>query len=107
MDQATRDLINMHLDEIEAHAAAIRQLIEVPWWEALTPPYKLPPQNKVITFYTAAGELFSPSQARTVTWEMDVFERNGDLLRVTQTVPAGNYTPREPWWVRAADLTPP
>jgi hypothetical protein len=92
--QTELEKVIARLDELEAPP---------PWWETKTPPYVLPRQNKVFTFYRANGSLFSPSISRNVTYPMDVSERNGVLLRVTNNIPAGTNPP-EPWWIRATDV---
>jgi len=94
-------------EKIRQHAQAILDLVADDWWKTKNPPYKLPPQNKLVQFLQVNGEPFMPNQVRHVTYAMDVFERSGDLLRVTAAPPAGSYLPRENWWVDAKTITPP
>lgn len=111
MTQADRDYIREQMAAIEAARAAVVERLDAlevppPWWEAwpeglLSPPRKLAAPGATVTFYQTGGLAFDPPVTRFVTWQMDVFERRGDLLRVTSWTDG-----RANWWVRAQGVTP-
>jgi|GEM_PF-2414740 len=74
------------------------------WWNAwpqglIAPSHRLASPPAPIQIFKSNGQPLAPAVFRQNT--MDVFERDGDLLRVTQTAINGKL-----WWVRAADVQP-
>jgi GH25 family lysozyme M1 (1,4-beta-N-acetylmuramidase) len=74
------------------------------WWEAwpegiINPPRRLASPPAPIQIFRKGGQPLSPPVFRQNA--MDVFERNGDLLRVLQEAINGKL-----WWVQAADVQP-
>lgn len=72
-------------------SAKIEQLPEdapMPWWETKTPPYQVKAKVEPLTLYKApAGAVDKQLNA---TWNIDVWERSGEWLRVTGAQPAGS-----------------
>ena len=74
------------------------------WWEAWpegvqTPPRRLASPPAPVQMFKRDGQPLSPPVFRQNA--MDVFERQGDLLRVLPQAINGRL-----WWVRAADVQP-
>lgn len=84
--------------KIAEHAQAILDLVNppVPWWESRTPPYKVRAPSGPLALFNAPDGL----QVRTISdgRTMDVHERAGAWLRVTNAAPV--------LWCKAPEVTP-
>jgi hypothetical protein len=81
-----------------------RSLQPARWWDTwpsgqIVPSRRLASPPAAIEIFDASGQSLVPPVHRQNA--MDVFERHGDLLRVTQQLINGQL-----WWVRAADVQP-
>jgi hypothetical protein len=87
---------------VAVHAVEILKIVKpeaLQWWARLTPPYKVRAVTNPLTLYLEAGMF-----ARTInaTWDIDVFERHEQRLRVT----GGSDPNAEGLWVKVADVAP-
>lgn len=75
---------------------ALLDELETPWWETREPPYQVRAANPCGLYGAPGGALL-----RTLTdgRTMDVFERQGEWLRVTQA-------PTTLYWVKVEEVTP-
>lgn len=87
-------LVRQHLD-------AVWRICSGQWWVGKPVPFQLKPPMRVIEFFQASGQPFSPPQTRHVTYVMDVTEVRMDLLRVWDKA-----EPQLDWYVKAEEVEP-